>query len=95
LLIPELKASCPIKINSGMVVRSYKAKTSYTFLDRRLKPAWGVTITLNPTKPTLAIIKATSILVRNMAIIITISIIPVIIRLILFLGVVSKKNNLL
>jgi hypothetical protein len=85
LLIPELNPSCPMRMNKGMVVKSYDPKTSYTFLDRRTRPALCVIITLNPTKPTEAITNATGILVRNKRIMITIPIIPIIVGLILFL----------
>jgi hypothetical protein len=74
-----------MRMNKGIVVKSYDPKTSYTFLDKRTRPAWGVIMVLNPTKPTMAITNATGILVRNKRIMIAIPIMPIIVGLILFL----------
>jgi hypothetical protein len=74
-----------MRMNKGMVVKSYDPNTSYTFLDKRTRPALDVIMVLNPTNPTVAITNATGILVRNRRIMITIPIMPIIVGLILFL----------
>jgi len=73
-----------MRINRGIVVKSYDPKTSYTFLDKSTRPAFEEIIVLNPTKPTDAMTNATGILVRNIRTMITIPIIPIIVGLILF-----------